>query len=271
MSDTGLERLARSLGWDGAERALLQQALTHRSFSADHNERLEFLGDAVLNLCVSRWLMQRLPQASEGELSRTRANLVREQSLHRIALDLGLPELLRLGEGEKKSGGQQRPSMLADALEAVLGAVFLHMGFAAVEQLVQRLFAQVDLSTSAQTHAKDPKTRLQELLQGRYLALPHYELQQVRGADHQQLFVVQCTLQTPPLQAQGQGPSRKAAEQQAAEQLLEQLQQHGQWQAKAKPRRAAAAAPVRTGRAPTAPLQGKGKKRPGATGKGWVA
>ena len=161
--------------------------------------------------------------------------------------------------------------MLADALEALLGAVFLHMGFAAVEQLVQRLFAQVDLSTSAQTHAKDPKTRLQELLQGRYLALPHYELQEVRGADHQQLFVVQCTLQTPPLQAKGQGPSRKAAEKQAAEQLLEQLQQHGQWQAKTKQRRATTAVPVRTGRAPTAPLQGKGKKRPGSTGKGWVA
>lgn len=211
------------LGGIAVPPAMLRRALTHRSFSADHNERLEFLGDAVLNLCVSSWLMQRLPDASEGELSRTRANLVNETALHALALKLGLPELLLLGEGERKTGGQQRASILADALEAIIGAVYLDGGFTAAQAVVELLLAGVDLSSTARAKAKDAKTSLQEWLQARRLSLPRYQLQEVHGAEHRQVFVVVCEVPELGKKAAGEGASRKAAEQQAAAQVLQSL------------------------------------------------
>ena len=155
---------------------LLVQALTHRSFSSDHNERLEFLGDSVLNLAVAGLLYERLGELPEGDLSRARANLVKQETLHQVAVSLGLPEQLRLGEGEAKSGGQKRPSILADALEALLGAVYLDAGFDVASSLVRRLFKDVEINATMQAIEKDPKTELQEWLQGRKLSLPIYQI-----------------------------------------------------------------------------------------------
>ncbi|GAA4428266.1 ribonuclease III [Acidovorax lacteus] len=203
--------------------ALLQRALTHRSFSADHNERLEFLGDSVLNLAVSALLYQRLTSLSEGELSRVRANLVKQDTLHQIALRLQLPSLLRLGEGETRSGGAQRPSILADALEAVIGAVYLDAGYAAAEALVHRLYDGVDINPQMQAATKDPKTALQEWLQGRRLKLPQYRVAATAGAAHRQTFEVECEIPELGLSQRGSGGSRRAGEQAAAAAMLETL------------------------------------------------
>ena len=203
--------------------ALLQRALTHRSFSADHNERLEFLGDSVLNLAVSALLYQRLTSLSEGELSRVRANLVKQDTLHQIALRLHLPSLLRLGEGETRSGGAQRPSILADALEAVIGAVYLDAGYAAAEALVHRLYDGVDINPQMQAATKDPKTALQEWLQGRRLKLPQYRVAATAGAAHRQTFEVECEIPELGLSRRGSGGSRRAGEQAAAAAMLETL------------------------------------------------
>lgn len=203
--------------------ALLQRALTHRSFSADHNERLEFLGDSVLNLAVSALLYQRLTSLSEGELSRVRANLVKQDTLHQIALRLQLPSLLRLGEGETRSGGAQRPSILADALEAVIGAVYLDAGYAAAEALVHRLYDGVDINPQMQAATKDPKTALQEWLQGRRLKLPQYRVAATAGAAHRQTFEVECEIPELGLSRRGSGGSRRAGEQAAAAAMLETL------------------------------------------------
>ncbi|MDO4795292.1 MAG: ribonuclease III [Brachymonas sp.] len=216
--------LARQLGHVFAQPALLQQALTHRSFSADHNERLEFLGDSVLNLAVSSLLYERLPQAPEGDLSRIRANLVKQDSLHRIALKLDLSPALRLGEGELRSGGLKRPSILADALEAVLGAVYLDAGYAVAEALVHRLFADVDVQEHAQASGKDAKTALQEWLQARKYAVPQYQVTDVGGQAHQQTFWVVCEVAALGIRQSGSGSSRRAAEQDAAGKMLAQLQ-----------------------------------------------
>ncbi|MDO5288145.1 MAG: ribonuclease III [Pseudomonadota bacterium] len=207
-----------------ANAALLQRALTHRSFSADHNERLEFLGDAVLGVAVSHMLYEALNKLPEGDLSRTRAQLVRQDSLHRLAVTLGLPALLRLGEGEMRSGGQQRPSILADALEAVIGAVYLDGGHDAAVALVRRLFADAEISPAFSAAAKDAKTALQEWLQARRMQLPQYEVVRVLGAAHRQTFEVQGTVAELALTRLGQGASRRAAEQAAAATLLQALQ-----------------------------------------------
>lgn len=203
--------------------ALLQRALTHRSFSADHNERLEFLGDSVLNLAVSALLYQRLNSLSEGDLSRVRANLVKQDTLHQIAVRLQLPALLRLGEGETRSGGAQRPSILADALEAVIGAVYLDAGYAAAEALVHRLYDGVDINPQMQAATKDPKTALQEWLQGRRLKLPQYRVAATAGAAHRQTFEVECEIPELGLSRRGSGGSRRAGEQAAAAAMLETL------------------------------------------------
>lgn len=206
---------------------LLQQALTHRSFSATHNERLEFLGDSVLNISISERLFRQFPQATEGELSRMRANLVCEDSLHRIALALELPAFLQLGEGEARSGGRQRPSILADAIEALIGAVYLDAGFAAAQALVERFFASMNLSASvAKVASKDGKTALQEFLQGRKMPLPVYTVTDIQGAEHAQVFVVECRVDSLQLRTEGQGQSRRTAEQAAARQMVQQLQKH---------------------------------------------
>lgn len=204
--------------------ALLSLALTHRSASADHNERLEFLGDSVLNLAVSSLLYQRLADQPEGDLSRVRANLVKQESLHRLALTLDLPAVLRVGEGEARTGGKTRPSMLADALEAVIGAVYLDAGFDAATRLVHRLFEGVDINPEMQAAAKDAKTALQEWLQGRRMKLPSYRVVDTTGAAHSQSFEVECTVVERSLSVRGCGASRRMAEQSAAAAMLAQLQ-----------------------------------------------
>ena len=203
-----------------ARQGLLLQALTHRSFSSEHNERLEFLGDAVLNLAVAAMLFEKLGTLPEGDLSRVRANLVRQETLHQLALGLGLPQLLRLGEGEARSDGHKRPSILADALEAIIGAVHLDAGYAPAEALVRRLYADVSITPSMQAAAKDPKTELQEWLQGRKMKLPVYRVAGTLGAAHKQTFDVECEIPELGVSERGIGPSRRAGEQAAAAAML---------------------------------------------------
>lgn len=202
--------------------ALAQLALTHRSIGKPNNERLEFLGDALLGAVVAEMLYEAHPRASEGELSRLRAQLVNGQALAVLARELSLGDRLRLGPGELKSGGFRRDSILADAFEAMLAAVYLDAGFDACREVVRELFRQrvAELAKSS----KDAKTRLQEWLQGRGLALPHYELQDSRGEDHAKVFDVSCTISEPfAFHAEATGPSRRAAEQDAADLVLARL------------------------------------------------
>lgn len=202
---------------------LLSRALTHRSFCADHNERLEFLGDAVLNLSVAHLLYQKLHLLPEGDLSRVRANLVRQETLHQLAVELGLPAVVRLGEGEVRSGGNKRPSILADALEAVIGAVYLDGGFAAAQALVHRLFNAVEINPTMAAIGKDAKTELQEWLQGRKMKVPIYRVVGTLGAAHQQSFDVECEIIELNLSERGIGGSRRAGEQAAAAAMLQTL------------------------------------------------
>ena len=218
-----LQALQRRLGHHFLRPELLVQALTHRSFGAEHNERLEFLGDAVLSLGVSALLYERFAGSDEGDLTRVRAHLVREDSLHRAALSLGLPELLRLSEGEGRGGGAQRPSILADAVEALIGAVFLDGGYAPAQTVVQRLFGEVIQSTEADSWAKDAKTELQEWLQARRISVPAYRITATRGQAHAQTFEVECAVPSLGLAERGEGRSRRIAEQEAARRLLELL------------------------------------------------
>lgn len=217
--------LQQRLGHQFNDPRLLQRALTHRSFSADHNERLEFLGDAVLNLAVSSLLFQRFSGSDEGDLTRVRAHLVREDSLHRAALALGLPEVLHLSEGEARGGGALRPSILADALEAVLGACFLDGGLDPAMKLVQSLFGELIAGTEAESWRKDAKTELQEWLQARRLPVPAYRIVATRGQAHAQTFEVECAVATLGMTDRGEGKSRRAAEQDAARRLLERLKE----------------------------------------------
>ena len=202
---------------------LLARALTHRSFCAEHNERLEFLGDSVLNLAVSALLYEQLQSLPEGDLTKVRASLVRQEPLHQLALTLGLPELLRLGEGEVRTNGRLRPSILADTVEAVIGAVYLDGGYAAAEALVRRLFHDVELKPALAVAAKDAKTELQELLQGRRMQLPVYRVVGVLGAAHKQTFEVECEVVELGLVERGIGASRRAGEQAAAAAMLQAL------------------------------------------------
>ncbi len=212
--------LQRRLEHDFTNPKLLVQALTHRSFSSDHNERIEFLGDSVLNLAVAGLLYERLGELPEGDLSRARANLVKQETLHHIAVQLGLPELLKLGEGEMKSGGQKRPSILADALEAVIGAVFLDAGFEPASALVRRLFNDVQINSHMPAIGKDAKTELQEWLQGRKMSLPIYRVVGTQGAAHQQTFDVECEIIEYRRAERGIGASRRSGEQAAAVAML---------------------------------------------------
>jgi len=202
---------------------LLLRSVTHRSFSIDHNERLEFLGDSVLNLAVADLLFQRLSELPEGDLSRVRANLVKQDTLHRLAVELGLPDVIRLGEGEARSGGQKRPSILADALEAIIGAVYLDAGFAAAQSLVHRLFQAVEINPEMQAIGKDPKTELQEWLQARKMSLPLYRVVGTLGAAHKQTFDVECEVIELNFSERGIGASRRAGEQAAASAMLQTI------------------------------------------------
>lgn len=218
-----LESLQQRLGYRFSEPGLLTRALTHRSFGADHNERLEFLGDAVLSLAVSSLLYERYAGSDEGDLTRIRAHLVREDSLHRLALQLGLPQVLRLSEGEAKGGGAQRPSILADALEAVIGASFVDGGYAAAREVVRGLLGELIASSASDNWAKDAKTALQEWLQARRLAVPSYRITETRGQAHAQTFEVECAVPALSLAKSGEGRSRRAAEQDAARRMLDEL------------------------------------------------
>jgi ribonuclease-3 len=219
----GLVALQQRLQHDFVTPQLLTRALTHRSFSVDHNERLEFLGDSVLNLAVADLLYAQLKALPEGDLSRVRANLVKQDTLHQLALELGLPEVLRVGEGEARSGGHKRPSILADALEAVIGAVHLDAGFAAAQALVQRLFKGVEINSQMEAIGKDAKTELQEWLQGRKMKLPLYRVVGTLGMAHKQTFDVECEITEFGLAERGIGGSRRAAEQAAATAMLQTL------------------------------------------------
>ncbi|MFZ4622625.1 MAG: ribonuclease III [Rhodoferax sp.] len=226
--NAGLPALQQRLPYQFVNPDLLILAVTHRSFSSDHNERLEFLGDSVLGLCVADLLYERLSAQPEGDLSRVRANLVRQDTLHQLAVKLGLPDVIRLGEGEMRSGGQKRPSILADALEAVLGAVYLDGGFAAARNLVRSLYQGLAINPAMDAIGKDPKTELQEWLQGRRMKLPVYKVVGTLGAAHQQTFDVECEIAELQLLGRGIGGSRRSGEQAAAAAMLQTLKSRGQ-------------------------------------------
>lgn len=225
MSRAEYDKLEQALGHRFNQAPhLLRQALTHRSFSSEHNERLEFLGDAVLGLAVSSLLYERLGDLPEGDLSRVRSNLVCEASLHRIAEKLSLSPMMQLGQGEAKSGGRKRASILADAVEALLGAVYLDAGYEAAQKVVARLFEGIEIRPDMKAAAKDGKTALQEWLQARRLPVPEYSVAEVRGAAHQQTFFVTCMIAPLRLASKGEGTSRRSAEQSAASAMLKILQ-----------------------------------------------
>jgi ribonuclease-3 len=218
-----LSQLESRLRYEFRNAELLRQALTHRSHSATHNERLEFLGDSVLNCAVAALLFQRFSKLDEGDLSRVRANLVKQQSLYEIAQALNISDGLRLGEGELRSGGFRRPSILADTFEAIIGAVFLDGGFEAAQGVIKRLYVPILDHIDPRTLGKDAKTLLQEYLQGHKIALPTYTVVATHGAAHNQQFEVECTVPKLDVKVSGSGASRRAAEQAAAKKALDEV------------------------------------------------
>ena len=215
--------LSKKLGYVFRQPQLLQRALTHRSYGPEHNERMEFLGDSILGCVIAKYLYSNYPQLSEGELSRLRSNLVREETLATLAQQLDLGSHLRLGEGELKSGGFRRPSILADALEALFGAVLLDSGFSEAEQAVLNLYVPYLEKVDVQTQGKDAKTLLQEYLQGKRIPLPTYTIITMQGEAHEQSFQVECAIPSLKISAHGTGTSRRNAEQQAAQAAYQQL------------------------------------------------
>lgn len=216
--------LSRRLGHEFANADLLKVALTHRSAGGGDNERLEFLGDSVLNMVIAHALFEARPHAPEGDLSRLRASLVRERTLAEVATELELGPCLQMGQGERRSGGARRASVQADALEAVIGAVFQDAGFEAAAALVRRLFADRLAELPSADSLKDAKTRLQEYLQGRGRELPRYEIVSTSGVDHERHFVARCSLADAPQTADGEGSGRRRAEQAAARAMLAKLE-----------------------------------------------
>ena len=212
--------LDKTLHYRFQDASLLIQALTHRSASGTNNERLEFLGDAVLDFVISEAVFKRRPDADEGDLSKLRASLVKDTSLAKLAADLGIGEHLVLGSGERKTGGHRRESILADALEAIFGAVFLDSGFAAAAEIIERVFAQRLEDLPDAEDLRDAKTQLQEWLQARKLSLPDYKLVSVTGKAHQQRFSVSCTVSELSQTTEGESTTRRKAEQQAARRML---------------------------------------------------
>jgi ribonuclease-3 len=216
-----LQLLQTRLGYTFQDAGLLQQALTHRSHSSVHNERLEFLGDSILNCVVASVLYERFNTLDEGDLSRLRANLVKQQSLYEIAQKLELSQFLRLGEGELKSGGFRRPSILADTLEALLGAIFLDAGFNAARDVIRAFYIPILETVDPRTLGKDAKTLLQEFLQSKKISLPTYNVVATHGAAHSQEFEIECLVPKLGIQVFGRGGSRRAGEQAAARLALE--------------------------------------------------
>lgn len=219
-----LNAFSRRLGHDFSDPDLLELAMTHRSFGGQNNERLEFLGDSIVNFVIAEALFQRFPEAREGQLSRLRARLVKGQTLAELAREMAFGEHLRLGSGEMKSGGHRRDSILADAVEAVIGAIYLDAGMQTVRARVLSWYAVRLEAISLQDTQKDPKTRLQEFLQSRQAPLPRYEVVNVDGEAHAQTFSVECHIELLEGHTTGIGPSRRHAEQQAAEKALERLE-----------------------------------------------
>lgn len=219
-----LEGFGRRIGYSFSDPELLCRALTHRSHSATHNERLEFLGDSVVNCAVALELYHKFPRLTEGELSRLRANLVNQSSLAAAAQRFSFGEHLRLGEGEMRSGGARRPSILANAVEAVVGAVFLDGGFESARRVVRTLLGESLDTIDPATTGKDPKTLLQEYLQARRLALPQYAVIATHGEAHEQQFQVECLIPELNIRSVGEGTSRRSAEQEAARQAYELAQ-----------------------------------------------
>lgn len=216
--------LCGQLGYQFHQSALLQRALTHRSYSSAHNERLEFLGDSVLNCTIAKYLYQTYPDVPEGDLSRLRSNLVNQQTLAVLAQQLNVGELLALGEGELKSAGASRPSILADALEAVFGAVLLDSDFETAEKVVLGLYVPFIAKMDIQSLGKDAKTQLQEYLQGRKFPLPKYSVIEIKGEAHAQTFEVECEIEKLKIKTRGEGHSRRVAEQVAAEAAYKRIQ-----------------------------------------------
>jgi ribonuclease III len=219
----GLEQWCQRLGYRFSKLALLRRAITHRSAAKENNERLEFLGDAILNFLVADFLYTRFPMAQEGKLSRLRATLVKGETLAELARELGIGEHLILGPGELKSGGYRRSSILADAFEAVIGAVYLDGGLETCRKLVNSLYQERLETLANEAFLKDPKTRLQEYLQARQFPLPDYRVSAVKGEAHDQVFQVECIISEASLSVTGRGRSRRKAEQDAATQALERL------------------------------------------------
>jgi len=226
QSDQRFRRLCTALDYSFSRFELLRQAVTHRSFGAPNNERFEFVGDSILNYTVAKMLFDHFPKLSEGELSRLRANLVNQSTLAEIAQQLKLGDYLYLGEGELKSGGFNRPSILADAVEAIFAAISFDTDFMAAERVVRRLYQERVVAIDPSKHAKDAKTRLQEALQARRLSLPRYSILSQSGEAHEQSFRVQCDLAELSIITTGDGISRRGAEQQAADAALLLLEQH---------------------------------------------
>jgi ribonuclease-3 len=222
-----LDGLARSLGYSFEDMQLLQAAVTHRSAGGQNNERLEFLGDAILGHVIAEWLYELFPDASEGQLSRLRASLVKKETLADIARTLDVGDYLLLGSGELKSGGFRRDSILADALEAILGGIARDSGFEVCRSCIRNLFADKIDQLSPSDELKDPKTRLQEYLQSHKLDLPVYEVTEVSGKAHSQCFSIECRVDALQRSSTGRGRSRRRAEQAAAESMLEQLSVNG--------------------------------------------
>jgi ribonuclease-3 len=218
--------LCKQLGYRFTQPQLLQRALTHRSYSAAHNERLEFLGDSVLNCTIAKYLFENYPDSPEGDLSRLRSNLVNQQTLAILAQQLNLGEHLLLGDGERKTAGARRPSILADGLEAVFGAVVLDKDFSAAENVILGLYVPFIENADLQFLGKDAKTLLQEYLQSRKLALPQYSVIEIKGEAHAQTFVVSCEVAQLKLSTRGEGASRRIAEQIAAERAYQQIKEN---------------------------------------------
>ncbi len=218
-----IDSLAKSIGYPFRTPALLTQALTHRSFSGNNNERLEFLGDSVLNFIIAHQLYQRFPKLPEGDLSRLRAQLVKESTLSEIAFSLNIGDALKLGEGELKSAGWRRPSILADALEAIIGAVYSDGGFTSAEVLVLSLYQEKLANIDPKVIDKDAKSQLQEFLQGKKIDLPDYNVVSIEGEAHAQTFKIGCMIEKLNITTVGEGTSRRIAEQQAAQLALDLL------------------------------------------------
>ena len=218
-----LDSLIKHIDYPFKNPALLKQALTHRSFSGNNNERLEFLGDGALNFIIAHQLYQRFPKLAEGDLSRLRAALVKESTLSEIAFSLNVGDALKLGEGELKSAGWRRPSILADALEAIVGAVFVDGGYHAAEALVLKLFAEKLAIIDPKIIDKDAKSQLQEYLQGKKIELPDYKVVSIEGEAHAQTFKMECVIEKLHITTVGEGTSRRIAEQQAAQLALEAI------------------------------------------------